>query len=114
MSLSVIEIKVLTLVNGENNFLSIRDTIGLNSFDLGQMLLSFAEQGVLCPPGGLASLGEEGLSVDQSLEEAVQALDANESLDAIPDSLDRVFGEEEDGFGLGYVKAARKTEGETS
>ena len=109
MSLGVVEIKVLTLVNGENCFDQIRRSVGLNRYDLGVMLLNFAHEGILEPPGGRESLGHE-LSAEESMEAVEEALMVNESLEAIPESLDAIFGESDDdqGFGLGFLEAARE------
>jgi Domain of unknown function (DUF4388) len=109
MSLGVVEIKVLTLVNGENCFNEIRRSVGLNRYDLGAMLLNFAHEGILEPPGGRESLGHE-LSAEESMEAVEEALMVNESLEAIPESLDAIFGESDDdqGFGLGFLEAARE------
>ncbi len=108
LSLDVVEIKALTLVNGHNSFVDIVSATGLNSFDLGMMLVGFAREGVIIPPGGEDSLFDENLSFEESIEAASEALDAAEALEAIPESLDSVFGPDEDGFGLSFTKAARK------
>lgn len=109
MSLGVVEIKVLTLVNGENSFTDVRHAVGLNRYDLGVMLLNFAHEGIIEPPGGADSLDHE-LSAEESMEAVEEALMVNESLEAIPESLDSIFGESEDeqGFGLGFLGAARE------
>ncbi len=110
MCLDAIEIKVLSLLDGKKSFRTIQAAVGLDDFNLGMMLVRFACEGILEPPGGPESLFEdaEGMSAEESLVAAAEALDVNESLEAIPDSLDAVFGNEEEGFGLGYLKAARK------
>jgi Domain of unknown function (DUF4388) len=109
MSLGVVEIKVLTLVNGESTFNDIRRAVGLNLYDLGVMLLHFAQEGIIEPPGGKDSL-DRALTAEESMEAVEEALMVNEALEAIPDSLDAVFGEGDDGqgFGLGYLEAARE------
>ncbi|MCA8968596.1 MAG: DUF4388 domain-containing protein [Planctomycetes bacterium] len=109
LSLDVVEIKALTLVDGMNSFRDVASQTGLNNFDLGMMFCGFARDGVIVPPGGTDALfDDEELSLEESMDAAALALDANEALDAIPDSLDQVFGTDDDGFGLGYTKAARK------
>ncbi|MCB9890372.1 MAG: DUF4388 domain-containing protein, partial [Planctomycetes bacterium] len=109
LSLDVVEIKALTLVDGINSFRDVASQTGLNNFDLGMMLCGFARDGVIVPPGGTDALfDDEELSLEESMDAAALALDANEALDAIPDSLDHVFGSDDDGFGLGFTKAARK------
>ncbi len=108
-SLDAVEIKVLSLLDGKNGFRAIQEAVGLDDFNLGMMLVRFASDGILIPPGGPDSLFEDSdLSLEESLEAAAQALDVNESLESIPESLDAVFGEDEEGFGLGYLRAARK------
>ena len=109
LSLDVVEIKALTLVDGMNSFRDIAGQTGLNNFDLGMMLCAFARDGVIVPPGGREALfEEEELSLEESMDAAALALDANEAMDSIPDSLDQVFGTDDDGFGLGFTKAARE------
>ncbi|MFQ5503846.1 MAG: DUF4388 domain-containing protein [Planctomycetota bacterium] len=110
MSLDVIEIRVLTLVNGENSFQDIQESIGMDPFDLGQLLVHFGREGILMPPGGRESLFEKEMSTAESIQAATQALDQNEALDAIPESLDNVFGRDEEEFGLGFLRAARDEE----
>ncbi|MEZ5989109.1 MAG: DUF4388 domain-containing protein [Planctomycetota bacterium] len=109
LSLGVVEIKVLTIINGGNaSFNKVKASVGLQSFDLGMMLVGFAQQGIIDPPGGTDSLSYE-LSTEESMEAVEEALMANESLDAIPESLDAIFGDEgEEGFGLGFLEAARE------
>ncbi len=110
MSLGVVEIKVLTMVNGENSFTQVRRAVGLNRYDMGVMLLNFAHEGIIEPPGGRDSLDHE-LTAEESMEAVEEALMVNESLEAIPESLDAIFGEgaeDEQGFGLGFLEAARE------
>lgn len=111
LSLDVVEIKALTLVDGVNSFRDISSQTGLNNFDLGMMLCAFARDGVIVPPGGTDALfDDEDLSLQESMDAAAHALDANEALESIPESLDNVFGSDDDGFGLGFTKAARLEE----
>ncbi len=108
LPLAPIELKVLSLLTGKTSFMDVQAGVGLSRFDLGLMLVHFASDGILEPPGGKDSLFDDAMSAEESLEAATEALEMIESMDSIPDSLDAVFGEEEEGFGLGYVKAARK------
>lgn len=111
LSLDVVEIKALTLVDGSHSFRDIASQTGLNNLDLGMMLCGFARDGVIIPPGGVDALfDDEELSLQESMDAAAHALDANEALESIPESLDNVFGSEDDGFGLGFTKAARLEE----
>ncbi len=108
LPLAPIELKVLSLLTGKTSFVDVQAGVGLSRFDLGLMLVHFASDGILEPPGGKESLFDDAMSTEESLEAATEALEMIESMDSIPDSLDAVFGDEEEGFGLGYVKAARK------
>ena len=111
MSLDVVEIKILTLVNGENSFVMIREIVGMDNFDLGMLLVGFGRDGILLPPGGPDTLFDHKMDSMESMEAAAEALDANTVLDTIPDTLDAIFGGDEDEFGLGFLRAARE-EGE--
>lgn len=110
MSLDVVEIKILTLVNGENSFAMIREITGMDNFDLGMLLVGFGRDGILEPPGGQHTLFDDNMDSMESMEAAVEALDANAALEGIPDTLDAVFGGDEDEFGLGFLRAARDGE----
>ena len=107
MSLGVIEIKVLTLVNNESSFRQIAETVGLGYFDLGMMIVRFANQGILEPPGGQDTLFEDLEDLEASLELAAEVLDQNrEPEDSVADDLNAIFGEGDDagGLGLGFLK----------
>jgi hypothetical protein len=112
-SLDMVEIRALTLVDGRNTFRDIAEATGLNYFDLGTMLVGFAREGIIVPPGGVDSLFDDNLSSEESIEAATDVLDVAEALQAIPESLDQVFGTDSgDGFGLGFTKAARQETGD--
>ena len=88
------------------------------------MLAEFAKLGIIIPPGGPESLLDQPQSVQESVEWALAALDANEDLDALSNSVAQVFdkispgeeGEEETPgepgedpqFTLKFMRAARK------
>lgn len=110
LPLDVIAIKALTLVTGANSFRDIADATGLNNFDLGMMLVGFARQGILVPPGGKDSLFDENVSSEEAMQAASDALDAAEAFESIPETLNSVLGTEEASFGLGFTKAARDLE----
>ena len=108
LSLDVVELKSLTMVNGSNTFRDISRDTGLSNYALGDLLVGFAREGIIVPPGGAESLFDDSMSFEESMAAAENALDANDALDGIPESLDSVFGSDDDGFGLGFTKAARK------
>ena len=49
-------------------------------------------KGVLVPPGGLEALADVSFSVEESMERAFEALDANDDKLAVDNALDAVLG----------------------
>ncbi len=101
LDLSVLEIKMLGLVNGENTPRSIAPQMGLPLYDVYQYLVRFAREGVLVPPGGTEALRDVSMSLQESMAIAFQALDANDDSVALSSALDRVLGGGGDGDARG-------------
>ncbi len=120
MDLGMLEIKLLAQINGEQSPVSLVSVMGLPLFDVYQLLVKLARDGVLEPPGGIASLDDVTMSLEESMEMAFEALDANEDLQGgrgsgLTSALDRVLGDDEvsglapqaeqpsNGGGLGFL-----------
>ena len=129
LNLGVLEIKMLAQINGENSPRDIARAVGLPLHDIYQYLVRFAREGVLTPPGGLEALADLSMSVEESMQMAFEALDANDDDAQIGSALDRVlgagaFGGEADGvrpgasqpgsaaekFNLDFLRAAKDDE----
>ncbi len=121
MALDASQIKLLAMINGENTVRTMAEDGGIPPFEVASMLAEFAKLGIIVPPGGPESLLDQPQSVQESVEWALAALDANEDLDALSNSLDQVFdkispgeggeqGEtgEDPQFTLKFMRAARK------
>jgi hypothetical protein len=109
--LGVLEIKMLSQLNGETTPRSLVASLGLPLPDVYALLIRLAREGIVEPPGDLESLrgfecaeGEE--SVDASLQAAFAALDENDDESQRQSAIDRVFGgDEEPSGGLGALSA---------
>ena len=95
MNLGVLEIKLLALIDGENTPLTLSEYMGLPLQDIYHHLVSFAREGAIVPPGGFAALQDVSMSVEESMEIAFEALDANEDELGVSSALDSVFGGED-------------------
>lgn len=97
-ALGVLEIKLLTQLQGDTTPRSLVGLLGLPLFDVYQMLTRLAKEGILAPGGGgrsAESVPEEQspVGVSESVREALEALDANDDRKARTSALDRVLGE---------------------
>lgn len=112
-ALGVLEIKLLSQLNGEATPRSLTASLGLPLPDVYGLLIRLAREGIVTPPGDLDALqgldeadGEE--SVDASLQAAFAALDENDDASQRQSAIDRVFGGGEDpagGDGVGALSA---------
>jgi hypothetical protein len=96
LSLSPIELKTLTNLNEGVSARELSEAIGVPLFETLTMLVRFARQGVLVPPGGEAVLGEVHFGHENTLQNALQALDANDDKVAVTNALDKAFGLDDD------------------
>jgi hypothetical protein len=104
LDLAVMEIKMLTQVNGENSPRQIAPIMGLPLKDVYSILVRFARAGVVEAPGGLESLPEETLDSEESMRVAFDALDANDDKSAIGSAIGKVLGDgNQDASGRGQV-----------
>ena len=90
--LGVLEIKMLTLLDGEQSARDLSELLGLPLFDVYRSLVNFATEGAIVAPGGLDDLVAFDMSVEESVESAMTALDENDDALAVNSALDRVLG----------------------
>ena len=96
MDLGVVEIRLLAMITGENSPKDLAPAIGLPLVDVYQALIGFARDGVLVAPGGLESLHDISFSVEESMERAFEALEANDDKLQVQNALDAALGIDED------------------
>ncbi|MEO0478749.1 MAG: DUF4388 domain-containing protein [Planctomycetota bacterium] len=98
VALGVLEIKLLTLLDGEHSPRDLAELLGLPLFDVYRYLTSFAKAGAVFAPGGVDEVFSVDMSVEESVQSAMTALDENDDDLAVNSALDKVlggFGEEE-------------------
>jgi Domain of unknown function (DUF4388) len=99
--LGPLEIKLLGLINGDSSPKTLMHSLGLPLHDIYQMLMRLAREGIITPPAGEDALMNVNLSVEESMQEAFAALDANDDTGGGPDAeahnvLQKVLGTEEE------------------
>lgn len=99
VALGVLEIKLLSQINGDTSPRSLVTGLGLPLFDVYGLLLKLSREGILAAPGGDQALSGITLSVEESMQEAMAALDANDDATQRRSAIDRVFGDAEDADG---------------
>lgn len=93
LNLGVTEIKLLAQINGESDPVQIAESMGLPLFETYQHLVRLARAGAVVAPGNEA-LSEVSMSVEESMQLAFEALDANDDQLAVSSALDRVLGDD--------------------
>lgn len=94
LNLGVHEIRMLAQINGKNSPRALSAAMGLPIFDVYQTLVRFAAEGAVVPPAhGMAELAELEMSVEESMEQAFEALDANDDGKTFTLALDKVLGD---------------------
>lgn len=102
--LGVMEIKLLSQINGDTTPRSLVTTLGLPLNEVYQLLIRLSKEGILSSTGDADNLqgielgGGDG-SVQESMQEAFAALDANDDEGERKNAIDRVFGGDDDGAG---------------
>jgi len=100
VALGVLEIKLLSQINGDTSPRSLVNGLGLPLFDVYALLLKLSREGIIAAPGGDTALSGITLSVEESMQEAMAALDANDDAEQRRSAIDRAFGDaEEEGAG---------------
>lgn len=93
-ALGVVEIKLLSQINGELTPRGLVHVLGLPLHDIYQMLVRLAREGIIAPPGGDEVLHGLTMSVEESMQQAFAALDANDDKNNRKNLLDKVLGDE--------------------
>lgn len=95
--LGVMEIKLLSQINGDTTPRSLVTTLGLPLNEVYHILIRLSKEGILSSTGDPDDLhgfdfgGGEG-TVQESMQEAFAALDANDDVGERQSAIDRVFG----------------------
>ncbi|MCA8977777.1 MAG: DUF4388 domain-containing protein [Planctomycetes bacterium] len=103
IALDVLEIKLLSAINGDTSPRSLVPILGLPLFDIYAILIKLSRTGVLSVPGSESALGSMSLSVEASMQEAFAALDANDDQQQRQSAIDRVFGDGPNEPGAGGI-----------
>jgi hypothetical protein len=117
LALGVLEIKLLSQINGDTTPRSLVTTLGLPLHEVYAMLIRLSKEGILSSSGDIDAL--QGLdfgggddSVQESMQEAFAALDANDDEGQRQSAIDRVFGGEEEQAGGSTLSALDKVLGD--
>ena len=105
VALGVLEIKLLSQINGETSPRGLVPVLGLPLFEVYQLLIKLSRDGILAAAGGEAALSNAMLSVEESMQEAFAALDANDDDEQRRSAIDRVLGDNEGGGDGGAASA---------
>lgn len=108
VALGVLEIKLLSQINGDTTPLALVSMLGLPLFDIYMLLIKLSKDGVIATPGGGEAIEAMELSVEDSMQEAFAALNANDDDYQRQSALDAVLGgdDQTDGPGLDFDDAA--------
>jgi hypothetical protein len=106
VALSVVELKLLSQINGDTSPRSLVAVLGLPLFEVYQLLIKLSSAGILAAPGGTAALHGSALSVEESMQEAFAALDANDDDQQRRSALDRALGGDDGQDGDGGAASA--------
>lgn len=109
-ALGVLEIKLLSQLNGETTPRSLVASLGLPLPDVYALLIRLAREGIVDPPGDLEALRgldslDEDASLDETLQEAFAALDDNDDAGQRQSVIDRVFGDDDAAGEVGALSA---------
>ncbi|MFN6192575.1 MAG: DUF4388 domain-containing protein [Planctomycetota bacterium] len=98
VTLGVLEIKLLTQLQGDTTPRNLVGQLGLPLFDIYLMLARLIKEGILTPGSGARAVEHvpdepAPVGVTQSVAQAIQALDANDDKKARTSAIDRVLGD---------------------
>lgn len=97
VALGVMEIKLLSQINGDTTPRSLVTTLGLPLNEVYKILIRLSKEGILSSDGDAdelqgIELGGNSGTVQESMQEAFAALDANDDEGERQSAIDRVFG----------------------
>ena len=100
VALGVLEIKLLSQINGDTTPRSLVAALGLPLFAVYQLLIRLSGEGILSSTGDASAVQSLGIvptakSVQASMQEAFAALDANDDAEQRRSALDAVLGADE-------------------
>ena len=93
VALGVVELKLLSQINGDATPRSLVNSLGLPLYEVYQILIKLSREGIIAPAGGSDSLEGVDVSQDDPIQQAFAALDANDD-EAPPQSDDEDFEED--------------------
>lgn len=100
VALGVLELKLLSQINGDMTPRSLVNVLGLPLYEVYQILIKLSREGIITPGGGSEALEGVALSLDDSIQQAFAALDANDDepvqQDAGDEDLDEGHGRDDD------------------
>ncbi|HZN37685.1 MAG TPA: DUF4388 domain-containing protein [Planctomycetota bacterium] len=76
--LGVLELKLLSQINGDMTPRSLVNVLGLPLYEVYQILIKLSREGIIAPVGGSDSLEGVDSSLDDPIQQAFAALDAND------------------------------------
>jgi hypothetical protein len=113
LSLSVLDIKLLAQINGENSPVALAELMGVPVYDVYHQLVRLAREEAVVAPGGLEALLDVSTSVEESMKIAFEALDQNDDALALNSALDKVLGMGDGGSMPSAVRKAATAASET-
>jgi hypothetical protein len=93
VALGVVELKLLSQINGDATPRSLVNSIGLPLYEVYQILIKLSREGIIAPGGGSDSLEGVDVSLDDPIQQAFAALDAND--DEAPQQSDDEYIEQD-------------------
>lgn len=99
VALGVQEIKLLSAINGDTSPRSLVSLLGLPLYDVYQLLIRLSRDGILAAAGGESALSGITLSLEESMQEAFAALDANDDATQRRTAIEAVLGDDATGTG---------------
>jgi hypothetical protein len=99
VALGVQEIKLLSAINGDTSPRGLVAVLGLPLYDVYQLLIKLSREGILAAAGGEAALSGLTLSLEESMQEAFAALDANDDATQRRTAIEAVLGDGATGAG---------------
>lgn len=117
VALGVMEIKLLSQINGLTTARSLVTTLGLPLNEVYKILIRLSKEGILSSVGdpddlqGI-DLGGNTDSMQESMQEAFAALDANDDEGERKSAIDRVFGDDWDQSGGSQLSALDRVFGD--